>query len=261
MLDHGSRGEEREVSMAQRGVRPRAEADMTGDASEQIDARTRRTCRYPGDRLGAGSVRATSPAWLSFLLRRACLLATFAWSCTDPSGPPPDECVGYADWRTSPYVLPYPVGTEYRVYQGSCSGFGHSGVYRYSVDFDMPLGTPVSAVRDGVVVEVRTGYEDGDIVPGHDNFVKIRHADGVIAAYSHLGTEGVLVEVGDAVEAGDIVGLSGNTGHTAGYRHLHFHLSLCSEPVDCGTVPVTFRNTDANPRGLLVDRYYPALPH
>ena len=170
-----------------------------------------------------------------------------------------ETCTGYPDWQTSPYVLPYPVGTTYTVAQGNCSGGGHSGAYKYSYDFDMEIGTPVSAARDGTVFETRTGFVDGDITPGHENYVKIQHADGNITAYSHLST--VLVQAGDSVVVGDIVGTSGNTGNTGGFRHLHFHLTPCSEPVDCGTLPVTFSNTTANPMGLQAGHSYTALAY
>jgi len=174
---------------------------------------------------------------------------------------PRETCAGYPDWRSSPYVLPYPAGKSYRVLQGNCSGFGHSGDYKYSLDFDMPLGSVVTAARAGVVIEIRTGHIDGDTVPGHENYVKILHDDGTISAYSHLGTNGVLVAPNRIVTAGDTIGLSGNTGATGGIRHLHFHLTSCSEPVDCGTLPVTFRNTTANPTSLLVSHSYLALSH
>jgi murein DD-endopeptidase MepM/ murein hydrolase activator NlpD len=170
-----------------------------------------------------------------------------------------ETCTGYPDWQSSPYVLPYPVGTSYSVAQGNCSGGGHSGAYKYSYDFDMPIGTTVTAARAGTVFQIRTGYLDGDTTPGHENYVKIQHADGNITAYSHLST--VLVQQGDVVEAGDVIGTSGNTGNTGGFRHLHFHLTPCSEPVDCGTLPITFRNTTANPQGLQVTHVYPALPY
>ena len=62
------------------------------------------------------------------------------------------------------------------------------------------------------------------------------------------------------MRAGDVVGRSGNTGNTGGVPHLHFHVSLCSEPADCGTVPATFRNTDPNPQGLIAGLAYPARP-
>ena len=164
------------------------------------------------------------------------------------------RCWGYPDWQTSPYVLPYPVGRRYLLYQSNCTLGGHHGIYRYSYDFLMPIGAVVTAAREGVVAETLEGFEDGG---GIENWVKVRHADGTLAAYSHLHS--VSVRVGDHVNAGDPLGLSGNTGRTGGIPHLHFHVSLCSEPVSCGTWPVTFRNTDANPDGLEGERGYATL--
>lgn len=157
-------------------------------------------------------------------------------------------------------MLPYPVGTAYRVLQGNCSGLSHSGVYQYGYDFDMPIGTLVTAARAGGVVVSRFGFDDTQIRDGQQNFVMVRHADGMITGYSHL-TNRTVVRVGDAVRAGDPVGFSGNTGTTSGIPHLHFSLSSCLVPNDCGTLPLTFRNTDANPNGLEAGRTYAALPY
>ena len=143
----------------------------------------------------------------------------------------------YPDWKTSPYLLPYPVGENYPLYQGNCTLGGHHGPYRYSYDFLMDIGTVVTAARGGIVFEVRTGSEDGG---GSDNLVKIQHEDGTIAAYSHI--HDARVAVGEVIEAGDPIAWSGNTGKTGGTPHLHFQVSTCSEPVNCGTLPVTFRN-------------------
>jgi murein DD-endopeptidase MepM/ murein hydrolase activator NlpD len=186
------------------------------------------------------------------------ILSACGSSTTAPSGIS-EVCGGYPDWRTSDFVLPYAVGTSYAVIQGNCSGYGHSGVYKYSYDFNMAIGTPVTAARDGVVFQIRTGFANGDLTPGHENFVKIQHSDGLISAYSHLSQ--VLVAEGDLIRAGQVVGLSGNTGNTGNVPHLHFHVSTCSEPADCGTVPVTFRNTTPNPDGLLVSHVYPAFAY
>ena len=111
----------------------------------------------------------------------------------------------------------------------------------------------------GFVAETRTRFQDGQSGEGQSNWVKIRHEDGTMAAYSHLTAGGVLVKVGDPIVAGQLIGLSGNTGNTGGLPHLHFHVCPCSEPVDCGTLPVTFRNTDPNPQGLQPLRDYRAL--
>ena len=164
-------------------------------------------------------------------------------------------CLGYQDPRTSPYVLPYPVGTAYTLFQGNCTAGGHHGDFRYSYDFLMPIGSPVVAAREGVVAETLQGFPDGGT---SENWVKIRHADGTLAAYSHLHS--VLVAVGQRVQAADIIGLAGNSGQTGGVPHLHFHLSACSEPVSCGTLPVTFRNADPNLKVLVTGQSYTALP-
>lgn len=163
-------------------------------------------------------------------------------------------CGGYPDWETSLYVLPYPVGTTYPLHQGNCSLGGHRAAYQYSYDFLMPIGSLVTAARAGVISEVLDGYEDGNNTI--ENWVKVRHADGTIAAYSHLHS--VQVYVGQEVRAGSPIGLSGNTGQTGGIPHLHFQVSPCSEPVRCGTLPVTFRNTAPNPNGLLYNENYPS---
>jgi murein DD-endopeptidase MepM/ murein hydrolase activator NlpD len=167
------------------------------------------------------------------------------------------------DWKFSRYVLPYPVGKIYRVNQGNDSGYGHSGAYKYGYDFDMEIGTIVTAARSGVVSGIRKGYKDGDLQPGHENFVKILHEDGTTAGYSHLSENGVLVNRGDHVVQGDTIGLSGNSGNTGGFRHLHFHVGPCDEPVynSCGTILVMFKNTEPNPTGLLQDHYYEAFQY
>lgn len=165
-------------------------------------------------------------------------------------------CGGYADWHASPYRLPYPVGESYPVHQDNCSLGGHHGVYRYSYDFLMPIGSPVTAARAGVVAETLEGHLDGEAI---ENWVKIRHEDETLAAYSHLHR--VAVRVGEVVAVGDLLGLSGNTGQTGGVPHLHFHVSPCSEPVNCGTLPITFANTEPNLSGLRVKHSYLALAY
>lgn len=172
----------------------------------------------------------------------------------------PDSCGPFPDWQTSPYVLPDAVGTSYFVNQANCSTGGHQGVYKHGYDFVMPIGTQVTAARAGQVEAIRMKFKNGQPGEGQSNWVKIRHADRTLAAYSHLTENGALVKVGDLVAQGQPIGLSGNTGNTGGLPHLHFHVCICSEPVDCGTLPVTFSNTDPNPKGLEAKRSYKALP-
>ena len=173
-------------------------------------------------------------------------------------------CTGFGSWQESPFVLPYTVGETYRLNQGNCSGFGHSGFWQYGYDFEMPIGTVITAARDGEVVHTQDGANDGD--RARTNLITIEHADGSVALYSHLTLNGVQATVGQQVRAGDTIGLSGDTGNTGGLPHLHFSLHPCRSlpglpgTDSCPSMPVNFRNTDANPEGLIRNRSYEALP-
>jgi murein DD-endopeptidase MepM/ murein hydrolase activator NlpD len=122
------------------------------------------------------------------------------------------------------YRYPYHMGRTYRVSQGPGGSFSHTNSFAY--DFAMPIGTAVTAVRDGVVALRRSDSEIGgpDSSYIHDvNFVAILHDDGSIARYVHLDTGGVIVEEGQLVRKGQVIGYSGNTGFSTG-PHLHFEI-------------------------------------
>jgi len=170
-----------------------------------------------------------------------------------------EVCGPYPAWRSSEYVLPYPVGTAYVVSQANCSNGGHRGADRYAYDFWMGIGTLVSAARDGEVVEVVESFSDHTTGALETNLVLIEHGDGTVAIYAHLTQFGALVDLGQSVSAGDPVGLSGNSGPTGGKPHLHFAVASC--PSGCPTLPVTFRNTAPNPDGLQQFQSYTAEPH
>jgi murein DD-endopeptidase MepM/ murein hydrolase activator NlpD len=76
----------------------------------------------------------------------------------------------------------------------------------------MPVGTPLIAAIEGVVVEV--DYDE----PGYGWYVKIENTtEGALVA--HLSK--IDVQVGFVVEMGQQLGLSGNTGNSTG-PHVHF---------------------------------------
>ena len=166
------------------------------------------------------------------------------------------------DWEKSNYILPYPVGEEYFVDQANCSGYGHSNFWNHGYDFTMSIGTIITASRSGKVGWAKDGCYDGD--EKCTNLITIIHDDGTVALYSHLTKGGVLVKKGDIIQVGDTIGMSGNTGNTGGLPHLHFSIHPCNElpglpnAKECPSIPINFKNTDANPNGLLTRRYYKA---
>ena len=94
--------------------------------------------------------------------------------------------------------------------------------YHKGVDVAIPEGTEVRAAAKGTVTE--SSYNS---IGGH--YVVLNHGNGIESYYGHLQTR--IVSVGDTVEAGEVVGLSGNTGKTTG-AHLHFQLSYHQRTVD-----------------------------
>ncbi len=95
---------------------------------------------------------------------------------------------------------------------------GHNGV-----DLGAPKGTPIVATRSGIVTF--TGYQEN----GAGNYVWINHGDGFKSIYMHMTN--YIVDVGQYVEAGEIIGYVGSTGRSTG-PHLHFGLKYNGSYVD-----------------------------
>jgi len=182
-----------------------------------------------------------------------------------PNGVNPDspclERAIFGDPAESDYLLPYAVGEEYYVSQSYCfSEGGHRNQLAY--DFDMPIGANVLAARDGTVRAVKEDSPDTGEGYGEHNYVFLEHEDGTVAFYAHLQQNGVAVEIGDAVEAGELIAYAGNSGLT-GHPHLHFGVYQHWPPTEGDDVPVNFRNASGqhdSRGGLAIWRLFEALP-
>ena len=120
----------------------------------------------------------------------------------------------------SPYCLPFSEGETYTVTQSYCSQDGWSHNTRFAYDFEMPLGNEVLAARAGTVVELREHFSDQGSQGGHENVVILRHSDKTLGLYIHMMQNGVLVEMGDYVPQGALLGWVGSSG--TGFSHLHW---------------------------------------
>ena len=101
------------------------------------------------------------------------------------------------------------------------SGFGQredpidgEAAFHTGVDISAPLGSPVQAPADGLVVE--TGWQQG-----YGNCVVISHGNGIATLYGHLSK--VLVKPGQKVKRWQKIGLVGQSGRTTG-AHLHYEV-------------------------------------
>ena len=91
---------------------------------------------------------------------------------------------------------------------------GHTGM-----DLSVPTGTPVRAALSGTVTVSQYNSSYG-------YYVVVDHGNGLSTLYAHNSK--LLVRVGQTVEAGDIVSLSGSTGRSTG-PHLHFEVRVNGE--------------------------------
>ena len=92
---------------------------------------------------------------------------------------------------------------------------GHSGM-----DIAVPTGTSVRAALPGTVTVSK--YNAG----GYGYYVMIDHGGGLATLYGHCSQ--LLARVGQTVEAGDVIALSGSTGRSTG-PHLHFEVRINGE--------------------------------
>lgn len=135
---------------------------------------------------------------------------------------------------TSPVAAPAPGGgggTGWRrpahgpISPGGRFGAPRSGGTRQhaGLDFAVPEGTPIVAARAGTVVAV--GWRGG-----YGFTVALDHEHGWSTLYAHL-QERRVVTPGESVIAGEVVGVSGNTGRSTG-PHLHFEIRRNGEALD-----------------------------
>lgn len=123
------------------------------------------------------------------------------------------------------------------------------------------FGAPIRSATAGMVVRVKDGLPEqapGELPAGATiqnaggNHVVVRVDRDHFAFYAHLQPGSPRVEVGDRVEAGDRIGLLGNSGNTDG-PHLHFHIMDSPSPLESNGLPFTFTRFHGQGRAGDVD--------
>jgi murein DD-endopeptidase MepM/ murein hydrolase activator NlpD len=137
-----------------------------------------------------------------------------------------------------PFIRPLDsiITSEYgsaRTYNGSLKSY-HGGV-----DFRAKTPTPILASNDGIVVLTQERYYAGGTII-------IDHGEGLYSCYFHLSRFDV--HVGDRIERGQAIALSGNSGRITG-PHLHFGIivhGVQADPLDLIAQFNTLFSKDAN---------------
>ncbi|WP_344881094.1 M23 family metallopeptidase [Zhihengliuella alba] len=99
---------------------------------------------------------------------------------------------------------------------------GGGTVNHIGQDYGSSCGTPVKAAASGTVVQAEYAGHSG-------NRVRIDHGNGLETTYNHNSS--LKVSVGQKVDRGDVVSLSGTTGNSTGC-HLHFEVLVDGNAVD-----------------------------
>ncbi|MGN6820356.1 MAG: peptidoglycan DD-metalloendopeptidase family protein [Sphingomonas sp.] len=131
---------------------------------------------------------------------------------------PSSVAVGAPSPLSGPFVWPVASNNIVKRF-----GAGASGERNDGIKIAVPIGTPIKAVADGVVIYTT------DSIAGLGGLVMVRHGDGWTSVYGHASR--IMVTRGQAVKRGQTIALSGDTGF-ADRPELHFELRKGRTPVD-----------------------------
>ncbi|MEM6282374.1 MAG: M23 family metallopeptidase [Chloroflexota bacterium] len=186
--------------------------------------------------LGASNSDSSSLALLPVFTEQSVELATRVWQ------PPPLVAPLSRDpFGRDHYWLSRPVDSDatnfglfYYPYGSDGPGGENPWRVHHGIDMPNPVGETVRAAGSGTVIwAADSRIEDVELTifqssPAYGNVVMIEHDFGyrgerIYTLYAHLSS--VLVQRGQLVNSGDVIGLVGNTGRVSG-PHVHFEVRV-----------------------------------
>ncbi|WP_321380131.1 M23 family metallopeptidase [Rhizobium sp.] len=113
----------------------------------------------------------------------------------------------------------------------SNDGFGwrmhpilHRPEFHNGVDYDAPMGAPIVAAGDGVVIKISSES-------GYGKYVRVKHDFGYTTTYAHISGTAKGLKVGDRVSQGQTIAFIGSTGLSTG-PHLYYELRMGDKYAD-----------------------------
>ncbi len=142
---------------------------------------------------------------------------------------PDDKLVDYYDENgrsTRKFLLRKPIAAGEMT-----SGFGmrYHPILRFArlhsgVDWAAPIGTPIVAAGNGIII--KAAYDSG-----YGRRVEIQHNNGYVTTYNHMSAFGRGIAAGMHINQGQVVGYLGQSGLATG-PHLHYEVIINGNFVD-----------------------------
>lgn len=172
------------------------------------------------DELDQTIAAAEQAAWdeATFYLKNN--LGTLPASIGTPPATPINANGSQLIWPAHGVSIAQPFGPSPYPFEPAFGGYPH---FHTGIDLAGPFGTPIMAAADGIVAAADVS------TVGYGDHVIIAHAGGLLTLYGHL--EAMMVKPGEAVKAGQVIGLLGSTGNSTG-PHCHFEVRVSGTPVD-----------------------------
>ena len=122
---------------------------------------------------------------------------------------------------------------------GSYFGYRTDPFYKVAkfhagMDFTAPVGTPIHATGDGMVLKVDRARG------GYGNSIILSHGFSYETLYAHMSK--INVQRGQVVKRGQVIGLVGNTGKSTA-PHVHYEVHKSGRPID----PLNYFFNDITP--------------
>jgi murein DD-endopeptidase MepM/ murein hydrolase activator NlpD len=123
-----------------------------------------------------------------------------------------------------PFNSAVPLGDHFGTRPAPCSG---CSTFHKGTDFETGDGAPIYAIAAGVV----TISEDSGALGQHIAISHNINGHAFTSIYGHMRANSEVVQVGEVIKEGDVLGLTGTTGESTG-PHLDFEIDIDGVPVD-----------------------------